>query len=59
VTMQGEPLIGLPPHKVVERGVALVPEGRGIFGDLSVRDNLMLGANPDRAREEAQGNLAR
>ena len=52
VTMSGEPLLGLPPHKVVERGVALVPEGRGIFGDLTVRDNLMLGANPARARED-------
>lgn len=52
VTMSGEPLLGLPPHKVVERGVALVPEGRGIFGDLSVRDNLMLGANPERARDD-------
>ncbi len=52
VTMSGEPLLGLPPHKVVERGVALVPEGRGIFGDLSGRDNLMLGANPERARED-------
>jgi branched-chain amino acid transport system ATP-binding protein len=52
VTMAGEPLVGLAPHKVVERGVALVPEGRGIFGDLSVRDNLMLGANPARARED-------
>jgi branched-chain amino acid transport system ATP-binding protein len=59
VTMQGEPILGLPPHRVVERGVTLVPEGRGIFGDLSVRDNLMLGANPDRAREDAGGNYER
>lgn len=58
-TMGGEPLLGLPPHKVVERGVALVPEGRGIFGDLTVRDNLMLGANPARAREEQQQNYDR
>ncbi|MGY6695705.1 MAG: ATP-binding cassette domain-containing protein [Roseinatronobacter sp.] len=58
-TMAGEPLLGLPPHKVVERGVALVPEGRGIFGDLTVRDNLMLGANPARAREEQQQNYDR
>ncbi len=58
-TMGAEPLLGLPPHKVVERGVALVPEGRGIFGDLSVRDNLMLGANPKRAREEQQQNYDR
>lgn len=52
VEIAGERLLGLPPHKVVEQGVALVPEGRGIFGDLNVRDNLMLGANPDRARED-------
>lgn len=58
-TMNGEPLLGQPPHKVVERGVALVPEGRGVFGDLTVRDNLMLGANPQRAREEAQANYDR
>lgn len=59
MTMNGENLLGLPPHKVVERGVALVPEGRGVFGDLSVRENLMLGANPDRAREDAQANYDR
>ena len=59
MTMNGENLLGLPPHKVVERGVALVPEGRGVFGDLSVRENLMLGANPNRAREDAQANYDR
>ncbi|MGP9791711.1 ATP-binding cassette domain-containing protein [Roseinatronobacter sp. NSM] len=59
MSMNGEALLGLPPHKVVERGVALVPEGRGVFGDLSVRENLMLGANPNRAREDAQANYDR
>jgi branched-chain amino acid transport system ATP-binding protein len=57
--MGGAPLTGLPPHKVVEQGVALVPEGRGIFGDLTVRDNLLLGANPTRAREDAGANFER
>jgi branched-chain amino acid transport system ATP-binding protein len=52
VTLGGDALLGMPPHKVVEKGIALVPEGRGVFGDLSVRDNLMLGANPERARED-------
>lgn len=59
VSMAGAPLTGLPPHKVVEQGVALVPEGRGIFGDLTVRDNLLLGANPTRAREDAGANFER
>ena len=34
----------LPPHAVVEAGLALVPEDRGIFADLTVRENLQLGA---------------
>ncbi len=41
----------LAAHEIVECGLALVPEGRGIFGDLTVRENLLLGANPRRARE--------
>ena len=36
----------LPPHEIVEAGLALVPEGRGIFGELTVRENLLLGAYP-------------
>ncbi len=59
ITMAGEPILGLPPHMIVEHGIALVPEGRGIFGDLSVRENLVLGANPERARREQEANLAR
>jgi len=57
VSVSGEPVMGLPPHKVVERGIALVPEGRGIFGELTVRENLMLGANPQRAREEVEARF--
>ena len=33
---------GLAPHKLVERGVCHVPEGRGIFGSLTVRENLVV-----------------
>lgn len=55
----GDRLIGLPPHKVVEAGLALVPEGRGVFGELTVRENLMLGANPRRARDEVEATLER
>ena len=39
-----------PAHLIVERGIALVPEGRGIFGELTVAENLQLGAYPARAR---------
>ena len=50
VRVNGESLAEVPAHQIVERGVALVPEGRGIFAALTVEDNLRLGANPRHAR---------
>jgi branched-chain amino acid transport system ATP-binding protein len=50
-------LTGAPAHAIVEAGIALVPEGRGIFGELTVRENLMLGAYPARARSREAANL--
>lgn len=40
----GENINKIPPHKLVEMGMAHVPEGRQLFGKLSVRENLMMGA---------------
>ena len=40
----GESITRLPAHKIVERGIAHVPEGRQVFGKLSVRENLLMGA---------------
>jgi branched-chain amino acid transport system ATP-binding protein len=48
ITLSGQEISSLPPHRIVEAGLALVPEGRGIFGDLTVRENLRLGAYPER-----------
>ena len=59
IVMEGQDLAGLPPHRVVEEGIALVPEGRGIFGDMTVGENLMLGAYSERARDEEAGSLDR
>ena len=44
VRLFGESLRGVPTHRIVSRGVALVPEGRAIFGNLTVSENLELGA---------------
>jgi branched-chain amino acid transport system ATP-binding protein len=44
VTFEGEPLTGVPPHAIVARGIAHVPEGRRIFNRLTVRENLLMGA---------------
>jgi branched-chain amino acid transport system ATP-binding protein len=51
VNLSGRDLSLLATHEIVEAGLALVPEGRGIFGELTVAENLLLGANPKRARE--------
>ena len=50
VTLDGQDLSALPAHLIVESGLALVPEGRGVFGELTVAENLLMGANPKRAR---------
>lgn len=52
-------LVGEKPHRIVEAGIALVPEGRGVFGDLTVEENLTLGAYAERARDDEAGNLQR
>jgi branched-chain amino acid transport system ATP-binding protein len=39
-------LAGQPPHRIARAGVALVPQGRRIFAELSVRENLLLAARP-------------
>jgi len=44
IQLEGKDIAGLPPHELVRRGLVLVPEGRGIFGRLTVRENLMMGA---------------
>ena len=59
VLLAGQELTRLPAHQVVEAGLALVPEGRGVFGDLTVRENLQLGAQPKRARALEAQSLAR
>ncbi len=41
----GQSIVGVPPHRIVGMGIAHVPEGRGIFGTLTVEENLFLGAH--------------
>ena len=58
VELNGEDITALPVARRVGRGIALAPEGRRLFGDLSVRENLMIGGYARPARDEAQ-NRAR
>jgi branched-chain amino acid transport system ATP-binding protein len=52
IAFKGEDITRLPPHKIVARGLCHVPEGRMIFGNLTVDENLAMGAylQTDKAR---------
>jgi branched-chain amino acid transport system ATP-binding protein len=59
VHLRGENVSGFPPHKLVEHGLALVPEGRGVFGRLTVRENLQMGAYVRNDKAEIRADLER
>jgi len=59
VRVLGRDVKNMATHRVVELGAALVPEGRAIFGNLSVRENLLLGAFLNRSAAAIEKNLAR
>ena len=57
VHWEGQDLHTQRPHRIVERGVALVPEGRRLFGSMTVQENLELGAFAPHARVEKRASL--
>lgn len=59
VVLDGADLLSLPAHRLVACRLALVPEGRGVFVDLTVRENLALGALTPHARHDEAENLNR
>lgn len=58
IFFDGVNLRDLKPYELVELGIALVPEGRGGFEQLTVGENLLLGSNPKRARKQEAETLA-
>jgi branched-chain amino acid transport system ATP-binding protein len=59
ITMNGKDITGVPPHRTVARGISLAPEGRLLFPNMSVEENLELGASPPRARAQQRESKAR
>jgi branched-chain amino acid transport system ATP-binding protein len=57
MTFEGKDLAALPSHEIVALGISQAPEGRQIFGSLSVRDNLMLGATRRSDRDEVSRDM--
>ncbi len=50
IEFQGESIVGVPTHQIVERGLVMIPESRATFASLTVADNLDLGAYTKRSR---------
>jgi branched-chain amino acid transport system ATP-binding protein len=59
VRFEGEDLSRLAPHQVVERGVIHVPEGRKIFPEMTVLENLRMGSYPKSCRKDREKNVER
>lgn len=58
IDFEGKSIDGLEPHEIVSMGIALVPQGRKIFSNLTVRENLMVGSYTPRARKTRDKTLA-
>jgi branched-chain amino acid transport system ATP-binding protein len=59
VSFLGEEIAGLPSHKIVRRGISLVPEGRAILSRMTVRENLEMGAFTRRDAKKALQDMDR
>jgi branched-chain amino acid transport system ATP-binding protein len=57
ITFLGQDLASLPPHKITELGIAHVPEGRQVFPEMTVNENLEIGSYAPRAKTERARSL--
>jgi branched-chain amino acid transport system ATP-binding protein len=57
VRLRGEAIHRTPPYEIVRKGIAMVPEGRQLFGRLSVWDNLLMGAYTVRSQQLVEESL--
>lgn len=59
IVHDGKSIAGLPSHRVARLGIAHVPEGRGVFSNMSVRENLEMGAYTRSSRKEIRESFER
>jgi branched-chain amino acid transport system ATP-binding protein len=57
IVFNGQPIKGMRPHRIIELGIAQIPEGRELFPEMTVLENLQLGAYLPRARALLQRSL--
>ena len=59
VVYEGEDISGKPTHALVARGISMAPEGRGVFANLTVRENLQMGAYLNRNKRQVTADMER
>ena len=59
IVHDGKSIAGLPSHRIARLGIAHVPEGRGVFANMSVRENLEMGAYARSSRKEVEESFER
>ena len=57
ILYEGKSIVGVKPYKLAQMGMSMVPEGRHLFGNLSVQDNLLMGAYLIKDQNQLQKNL--
>lgn len=58
IRFEGESIAGKKPSGIARMGISMVPEGRRVYGDMTVAENLEIGAYPKRARDRMAKTLA-
>ncbi|MEJ0002961.1 MAG: ABC transporter ATP-binding protein [Pararobbsia sp.] len=59
ILYRGQSIKGVPPHELLKRGLAMVPEGRGIFARMSILENMQMGAYLRNDTDEIQKDVER
>ncbi|MBJ9595258.1 ABC transporter ATP-binding protein [Burkholderia seminalis] len=59
IEYDGKSIKGIPPHELLKRGLAMVPEGRGIFARMSIIENMQMGAYLRNDTEQIKKNVDR
>ncbi len=57
ITFHGKSMVGLSPQKIVEEGIILMPEGGHLFPDMTITENLLMGAYSKRATPHLKKNM--
>jgi len=57
INFNGDNLTNLEPHKIVNMGIVVVPEGRGLFPEMTVQENLLMGSYSQRVRTERRDSF--